>query len=242
MALPSIFFRSNGLEVRLGLQKLRTQRMPFATVVALTKTAQAVRSDLVEEMRRVFDRPTPWTLNSLFLRGATKSNPVATVWFKDFAPKGTAAGKYLSPQIEGGQRRQKRFEKALSRLVPGLGTTLYAVPGKKCDVDAYGNISRGQITKILSSLRVSNDPTQNARADRKSRGTRRGERYFVGRPAGGNGPLGVWLRRPDAVIYPIIIFVGRAHYRPRFDFYGVARRTVARTFPGEMSKAWSQYR
>ena len=51
---------------------------------------------------------------------------------------------YLVPQVDGGQRKLKGFERAIGEgeLVPALGAKL----------NQYGNVSPGQIRQILSVL------------------------------------------------------------------------------------------
>src|SRR5450830_1021925 len=55
----------------------------FALKTALNTTATQVRDGLRSEIQRTIDRPTPYTLNSLFIRAATAQNLEATVWLKD---------------------------------------------------------------------------------------------------------------------------------------------------------------
>src|SRR5262245_39031822 len=109
--------RSNIKQLTQGLTQVQREQVPFATALALTRTAQVMQAAQITEMQRVFDRPTPFTLNALFVSPATKRRLEASVYFKDFAPKGTPAGKYLRPQIMGGGRNLKRME----RLLQGKG-------------------------------------------------------------------------------------------------------------------------
>lgn len=226
---------SNIAKVAADLLKIERQAIPFATVVAMTRTMQKVRDAEIADMIRVFDRPVPWTLNSVFLKPATLKDPVAAVGFKEFAPKGTAAGKYLKPQIEGGPRRLKRFERLLQAkglLPPGM----YAVPGKAAEIDGHGNMNLGQLVKILSFLRAFGEQGYLANRSRrvKSRGVRRGEQYFVGAPAG--KPLGVWQRR-GSTIAPVLIFVRPPVYSKRFPFKEVADRTIFFEFSRQLDRA-----
>ena len=63
------------------------KQVTFATRVALTRTAQLASANLKHEMRDIFRSPTPYTLSSLFVRPATKTNLTAEVKLKDFAAK-----------------------------------------------------------------------------------------------------------------------------------------------------------
>ena len=73
-----------GLRDRLlSLDRLEREQLPFAAAFALTKTAEEIKKQLQAEMREVFDRPTRYTINSLFLEAATKDRMQARVWIKD---------------------------------------------------------------------------------------------------------------------------------------------------------------
>lgn len=233
----SINVTSNVQEVIRKLSDLQKEQVPFALAHALTMTAQRVKDAQVREMRDVFDRPTPYTLDSLFTRPATKTNLTAFVWLKSDTSKGTPADKYLMPQIKGGERRLKRFEKALQR-VGALPPDYVAVPGEAAKLDSYGNMSRGQIVQILSYFQAFPEAGYRAnitaaRKVRLARGSRakQGIAYFVGRPGGGKAPLGVWQRTQFAAgsaIKPVLIFVPAARYEKLFDFYYVAQQTIER--------------
>ncbi len=139
--IDALTARLQGLPDRAG----RTVR------TALTRTGQQVLKAEVKEMRDVFDRPTPYTLNGLFLRPATASEPEAIVGIKGDGAR--PAIKYLRWQIYGGNRTLKAFEKA---LVAGgaMRSSDRAVPGKFAKLDSFGNVSAGQIVQILSQLRI----------------------------------------------------------------------------------------
>lgn len=215
------------------------KQVRFATAVAMTRTARAIKEELVGEMRSKFDRPTPYTLNALAVKPARRDDLSAEVFLKNSASKAIPASKFLAPQILGGSRRHKRFERSLEAagLLP---KGMQAVPGQAAKLDAYGNMSRGQIVKILSYLRASADPTQNRGAGR-GRGSRRMEEYFVARPRSRAGHLrpGIYLRTPDGP-RPVVIYVQPGRYRVRFDFAGVAARVAAERFPAEMERAFDE--
>lgn len=124
------------------------RQVQFAAARALTWTAKQIQADVREQMPQVFDRPTSYTLNAMYVRPATKTRLVAEVWHKD--PAGAPGGPYehyLLPEIEGGPRQQRPWERAILR-----GRSGYLLPAKGQPLDAYGNIGRGTLTKILSSL------------------------------------------------------------------------------------------
>lgn len=221
----TINVRSNVRDVVERMGRLSRQEANLAAAKALTFTAQADQRAEIDEMRRVFDRPTPYALNGTRIKSATPSSLTASVFLKDESFKGTPAERFLGPEVEGGPRRQKRFEKALisAGLMP---SDMFAVPGAKCPLDQYGNISGPFLVQLLSALGAHSEVGYLAnRTVRSRKRSRTPAEYFVGRPGGGRAPLGVWQRVGRAV-YPILVFVKAPNYKQRFDFYGVAERTT----------------
>ncbi len=224
------------------------KQIQFATRVALTRTAQQAALAEVREMRDVFRNPTPYTLSSVFVQAATKTRLEATVKLKDDSTKATPASKFLAAQVRGGQRGQKRFERAL-QAVGAMPTGYRAVPGAAARLDTYGNMSRGQIVQLLAYFRAFPEMGYKANMNDKgrarlARGTRRqqGYVYFVGRP-GDRLPLGIYQRFSfghGSAIKPVLIFVRSAVYQERYDFEYVVEQTVKTQFANEFAKAYGE--
>lgn len=251
--------RSNVDQVAAQLDDTRRRQLPFALSLAINRVAKSIADEERAEMRRIFDRPTPYTIGALRVAAATKQSPTARVWFKDETSKGTPADRFLLPQVEGGARSHKRFERALQRIGI-LAANEYAVPAAGAKLDAYGNMSRGQIVQILSYLRAFGEQGYRANSTETTRAklakgtrSRRGIEYFVSRGRGTwfgrrawkfgrmqNLPRGVYVRTPfgfGQAIKPVLLFVSKAQYHKRFDFYGVAERTTDRDFERELRRA-----
>ena len=239
---------TNARDVIASMGDVAARHIPFATALALTRTAQEAQRHEQHEMRDVFDRPTPFTLSALRVVPATKTNLTASVEIKDSAAKGVAASKYLAPEVYGGRRDLKAFELALFHagvLPPGH----YIVPGEAAKLDAYGNISRGQITQILSYFRArldvgyTSNATEKTRARLKKGSKRRyGIVYFVSKP-GDRLPPGVWMREIHGLgsrVRPIMMFVTRAQYEAIFDFHYVIERTAQEVLPKEFELALAE--
>lgn len=240
-------------DVQMLLKGIR-EKAPTILAKSLTLTAKAVRDGLKQEMQRVFDRPVPWTLNSLRLETATASKLQAAVHNKDefgmTAGKGTPAYKYLAPQIFGGERNVKRFELAL-RYRGVLPPDMYVVPGRYCELDAYGNMSAGQIRQILSyfsSAEMTAGYTMNMTGKRRARlakGTKKqaGFVYLVNPKWNRGLAPGVYKRLTNAwhsPLFSIMIFVRKPSYKPRFDFFGkgeeIANREWQAIFDSELDR------
>lgn len=214
--------RDNVADVSRWLDDAQRRQIPFATVYAMTLTARDVREAEISVMKRVFDRPTPYTLNALRVEPATKHTMIASVAFKEFG--GTPAKRFLNPQVHGGGRSQKAHER---QLAPYMGSTMFTVPGAGATLNAFGNINGGVYTRILSHLKAG-DPFQHASGSRRSRGKRKASQFFGVRP-GGKLKGGVYERKGRA-IKPVLIFTRPPRYRKRFPFYETAQRVVAERF------------
>ena len=222
----------------------------YAAARAITKTGQDVKAALVNEMSRAFDRPTPYVLGSLYLRPAKKNDLSAFVYPKDAFGKGTPAKKFLYPEIEGGPRHVKRFERALqARGI--LPSGMYVVPGQGAELDAYGNIGAGQIRQILSyfgAAEMTMGYTANMTGKNKSRlskGTKakRGFAYLVSNGRGEKAshlPYGIYKRTGFAwgsAIKPIFLFVKKPSYKSIFKFFEVGQKVAGETFPKNFREA-----
>lgn len=215
-----------------------SKQLPFAMALTLTRTAQVMQTHEKIEAKFAFDRPTKFTLESVFIRGATKRNLEAFIFLRDEASKGTPPVKYLAPEVYGGQRRVKRFERAL-QAAGILGRDEATVPGQLAKLNQYGNITAGTITQILSFLRASPDPMQNRTKD-PGRRKRKPKEFFAGhirkggRAFGDEGPRAIFQRKGGRAI-PILLFVPLADidYEKKFDFFGIIEQVLDR---GELRK------
>lgn len=219
-------------------------RLGRAGVIAATKTALKVRTQLVDSMKHDFSMPTRYTLNSIYVVPATKQTKSAVVGIKEFATKSAIPpAKYLRAEVDGGARRAKRSEDAL-RAIGVLRPDQFTVPGQGAKLDQYGNMTRGQIVQILSQLRAFGQVGYSAnetKASRKRAGQR--SRYFVINRAGHLHP-GVYRRDPGHTIKPILIFTDKdPSYRIRFDFDALVGAFAAEDFKVELDKilsAWAK--
>jgi len=212
-------FEVQGLDEAIkGLDALEKEQLPFALALTATWTAQDIQVAEKKLISTVFDNPTRYTKNSVYIKSATKNNPVAAVWLKDDWSVGFGKGnaaEYLSPHIFGGPRKNKRFEKAMQRQGL-LRAGQFTVPAKPAKRDRFGNISRGQIGKMLSNIGAQHDPHQNSK---------RGISYFLFENNDGSSS-GVW-QRTDRGITPFLLFVDQApKYKKRFRFFEMAERTM----------------
>lgn len=209
-------------EMRKAFKKLTERQIPFATANALNILAEDVRQDLVKEMQKDFDRPTPFTLRAFSVQKAGPRRLTAIVAMRDTSAAGTPAWKPLSAEILGGARRMKALERKLSALSGGQ----YIVPGRGAKLDQYGNVSRGQIGQILSRLNQMADPAKNLSDPTTRRLAKKGliakgarSDYFVARSkTGSRRPLGVYQLVGPGQVQPVLVFTQKDPvYKKRFD-------------------------
>jgi len=239
------------LDVRADLRQaerylngLRKDQIPFATAYALTQTAKRSQANIRQEMRRVFDRPKPYTLNGTFVIPARKNQLYAVVKLKDgYAGLNNQDGargtpdQYLKAQTQGGARRPKAFEKLLINrglMPPGM----FAIPTSAAPTDSYGNVTAGYFNRIMAQLRIATDPLSNATPTSKRRKRNRNSGYFVaypGRTATKHLTPGIYERTgrgAGSTIRPIFIYTDSPpRYRRRLDFDGIVKKTVDTLLP-----------
>lgn len=229
---------ATGLTEKLSeLTDLERNQIPYATMVALNDTAALVKTRLEGEMRTVFDRPTPYTMSSLRILYAKKQKLEARVWIKDEADGAAPATKWLTPEVYGGQRPDKRSEALLKArgILPG---GKYVVPGKGAKLDSYGNVGRGQLQKIISGLGAQGDRYQNSTDSKRSAGNR--TRYFLMRR--GRDAIGIAERigPKRAQIQMVLAFVSRPGYAKALDFFAIGQREADEQLPIQFERAFAK--
>ena len=219
------------------LQEVERKQIPFAAARALNAVAERITRGERDVMRSRFDRPTPYTLNSLYTRYASKSNLSAEVRIKDASYKSAPAANWLNAEIIGGTRRQKRSERAMSSV--GLGR--YWTPGPGAVLDGFGNVSRGFIVKVLSGLRAFGEQgyTANRSRGKRSQAKARNFDIFVGAPNGDH--VGVWQRVTmghGQALKPLMFIENDApQYRIRFPFEKIAENIYRAHYGEEFERA-----
>lgn len=138
----------NGLKLTIDDKQMRKIVNQFpgqvrrAGEISLDRTAFEVRDAIKKLMGQVFDNPTRYTLNSLRVQRTKNHNMMAAVFFKEPDRMGK---HYLVPQVDGGARRLKGFERALGNMP--------LMPSKHHPrLNRHGNLPYGWIVNVLSVL------------------------------------------------------------------------------------------
>lgn len=112
-------------------------KIKTAVAISLTKTADAVVTAEQTKMKRVLDRPRPFTINAVKRLSASKSDtPIkATVFIMDAQSVPTPTAKYLAPYEFGGVNVLNKGSKALLKPV-------------KNPTDRFGNLPWATIKRL----------------------------------------------------------------------------------------------
>lgn len=201
--------------------------IPYAASTALSRVAKLGESAILAEMPKVFDRPTAYTLRSTRTVPATVKNLAARVAVKDQG-SGTLPEDYLFPEVFGGPRKEKRFERAM-RYAGVLRAGERAVLGQRAPVDAAGNLLRSELSRVLAITATRPGSTRRSKAKRAEDG-----QYFAGEV---RGQRGVWKRDGKRVSAVLIFTRATPRYRKRLDFEGIAQKTAETEFRPEFLRA-----
>lgn len=219
--------------------KSMEKQMPFVCALALTLTARDALGDLKTHLNDTIDRPRPFTINSMYVEGATKTRLTAEVKFKH-AAGGRGAGKYLRSIAYGQPRPLKAFEKGLAAK-KSLPAGRYAVPALGQKLDAYGNVPGGVLRAMLSDVGIARGDAQfSTKKSRKNR-RKKGKAYFTP-PPGSKMPAGVYVSgsggKPPVMA---LAFVRKTpNYSQRLDMDAVALRTTNRVIGQRFAEAFDR--
>jgi hypothetical protein len=184
-------------------------QVPFATSLALNRTAELSLAALRTQLQVVFDRPTPYTLNSLFVQKSTKSKLTVIVGHR---PK---ASSPLLAEIEGGDRRLKSTEKPTESVL---------IPSRYAKLDGYGNLPSATVKLLRLAIEQGTSGS--------------GTRTFVYLPKGNPRGLapGVY-QRTDRGLMPVVFLHDKASYTKRYDLEGIVHRVFDAEFGKQFTAA-----
>ncbi len=243
---------SDALEL---VQRQLPAAVQYVKPTFLTGVAKGVQGAITKQLPVAFDRPTPFTVRSVWVKPAQKSKPVSEVYFPNSAEaRGRSLREYIRPGAEGAAaRRQKKTEYLLTamEMLPAGWVT---VPGTFCakHLDGFGNMPGSYYKELIRGLRIktTRGPPKPMFAASKRRAVRMGVDYeFFAVSPGANNlgrnagylPSGVYKRsgRGGKVLLQYLKFVKKASYRPRVDLRKIAMAELSANANAHFSAAWS---
>lgn len=218
---------------------LRPEAYPRVVAHGLNKTMVTIRAQMKREVERVFDRPTRYTINSTFTVPATTNRLQVEIRLKDTPGKGTPASKFLAAEVYGGNRRLKRFERAL-QISGILPAGMFAVPAQGLPLDQYGNIPGRTLVSILSYLKAFSEVGYLANRTAKTTKRRTAQYFAISSDAKTTLPLGIYQRQGRG-FQMIIAFVRQPRYEKRLRFHEVGERITRKYLPNDIREAAKIY-
>jgi hypothetical protein len=204
----------------------------YAVAQAMTDSAKAGQKAITDSMSRYIDRPTPFTQRSTYVSFANPNRMRAEVGFKQFATKGTPAGKYLSAMARGGDRSHKRSESVL-RGAGAIGRGQYIVPRREWQGDPYGNVPRGTMSMVLSQLKAFGGSLSYMNASNSARSRRKREtagQFFMSRSG-----RAILYRAPGGgsrdVETAFMVLDDAPNHERRFPIVRLLNEEIDRTYP-----------
>lgn len=206
----SVTIDSKGIDKALLWVATINNQLPYATSVALNKTAFDVRKALSAQTTQSFDSPTPFTKSAFLYNKATKASLLAQVYAQPNR-------RFFPTQITGGRRKPKPYERFLQGLGAG-SLSRRLVPTAKV-INAAGNPKKAIFSTIQSKLSTTDQGG-----------------VFIGVPRGGGRVAGVY-RRSRGQLFPLFIETAEPNYEPRFPMERVGQQTINRVFPSYLNSA-----
>lgn len=235
---PAINVSHNIADVERELSRIARDQLPFATALAITRTAKIIDRELAGEMRGALDNPTPYIAKSTFSTSATKRDLNATIGMRDQASRGASPAQYVQEHFTGTARGMKPYEVAL-QSIGALPSGMRAVPGNGIKLDRFGNPNRRDVQEVIGAIR-------RGLSVFKGKGKRTVlTGYFVRKPDDARRQAlhlepGVWRRIGRDAVIPVFLFVEEASYRKRFNLPKLARDVIDREFERELGAAIDQ--
>lgn len=234
-----------GQKAQKMLGNLAAAQVPFAAMRTLNTLAHQVQQDWNAATGKAFDRPVRRTQTAARYTKATKQDLTAQVYLND-TQAGVPAARYLQAEVHGGSRRSTGLERGLER-VGLLPKGKIAVPARGQKLNAFGNVTGGIVTQILSQLGALSEVNakQNQTARSKTRNVGRGSNrtfFAVGYNAKKRDlPPGVYQFVGKRNIKGVYMFVRGARYGKRFEIFDIASQRVRQSARGayatELQKA-----
>lgn len=224
-------------ELYLGVQKARK-----AIARGITKTLQEIRATEVAEMRRVFNRPSNYVLGAARIQAAEANGITGRAYLA--TPAGYKQHP-ITPQVVGGSRPTKRFERSLiAKGVMPAGH--FAVPTRQA-LNGDGKMRPGLVQQVLAQaaiaqktsggLGVPDRSKKTLRRQLQARGRAGGQFVFVKIKKGKLSP-GIYLvsgeylgkeggYRRTGALTPLFRYVLRVNYKIRLPFEEIGERIAS---------------
>lgn len=214
----------------------------YAASVAVNDVAFDAKRRIDRHAARVFNNPRPLTRRAgEVVFKSTPKTLKAMFGLLDQVSKGTPPEKYLYPQIYGGSRGHKRFEKAILRKFPAFGRNTFFMPAQQNTqfLDNYGDLRGSVVTQMLSHLQAFGEQGYKGNIKNPKRAL-----YFPVIHRGDYGMLPPGIYKRDAIgseNFEAVVFAVRREprYRKRFYYFETVEKAARMTFPTSFTRRFS---
>lgn len=213
---------------------------------ALTQAAFHLRGTMKKEIKDSIKNPIARTENAQLFK-VDKGNLTVDFFLNDNAKKsGISPARYLSPLIYGRSREQKPMEKYFRAIgAGGKGAVNFLIPSPQAKLDTHGNITSGQVTRMLSDLKAFGEVGSTMNAKGGKRGAKKQKKkdgYFIIPQSQRNPKVGVVMYRQGGTAAPFaVVTPKRPKYEKALDWFYVVEKNWPRYIDEEIEKAWKKY-
>jgi hypothetical protein len=226
------------------LNELQKVQIPTAGALALNKAVYAASQELKAQAQSRFNNPVPLTYSSFLYKKATPETLEAKIFIRDDVPKGNSPSRYLLPQIYGGLHYRTRFQRALGYTPnpedgsPILAPNRIMIPTGSSAVrrNQYGNMSPGQYTQILSSIRNESSAGNKVVSRGRNRNKTATRYFYVSQEMLDDQYRNLKSRTPGIFMYrngrlsKVLTESGLPRYNGKFPFIDIASTTAEMEF------------
>ena len=228
---------SDLVRLRGRLEQFSDRRWQSGLAAALTGAAFAIRGEWGGQIVTRLDRPTQLSRGAVRVDRADVGRLQAVVRLNGQAQADVQPAEYLATQEAGGDRRQKKFERAL-QASGAMPAGHKVVPGKGARLDQFGNIARGQIVQVLNQLGANlsvgyRQVIGRTAAKRAASADRAGRKYVAVPVARGGLKPGIYERTGRGMV-PVFWFVRGTRYGKRLRLLEHARVVATRELPARI--------
>lgn len=212
---------------------------------AINDVAFQARRDLGTHASKVFKSPRNLTRNpaEVLKPKSTPETLQVRIGLRDQVAKGTAPDVYLRPQIYGGPRNHKRFEKALLNRIPEFGYHTFFVPASqnKEFLDPAGMVKGSVIVQMLSHLQAFGEQGYKANIKNPNRAL-----YFaVPYRSKEFGMLHPGIYKRDSIgsdFFKAVVYAIKTQprYKKRFFYFERVEKSAKQVFPMSFARRFQR--
>jgi hypothetical protein len=244
--MTSATIDTRNLERRFA--SLRTNEIPSAVRNTVNDLAFDMRGRMIQEMQRIFDKPTAAVLKVPWVDRATKGGAGAKLYLSDYiGTKGGAGPSHaITPHMTG--QPNTRGRKGLEKRLQSMGRITaneWLVPASGAPLDSFGNFKGSEVMRMIADIGAGNQFAGDSANTGTKNKAKRGKAgvYIWLRAAHGlqyGRPKGIY-RRVGRKIMPVMVVVRSAPtYAKRYRWQEIVQSYTKRRIQYHAQRAIDQ--